>query len=70
MTSDRPSPPLPDRLTKAAAWVAEKRDAAAERADGVDELVGTVAVHARPADLDRLAALLTEAANAVRAGAA
>jgi hypothetical protein len=66
--TERPS--LPDRLAKAASWVREKRVAASERADGVDELVGTVPVHARPADLDRLAELLTEAADAVRAGAA
>ena len=61
---------LQSRLRAAAEWVAVKRIAAAERADAVDELCGMVPVHARPADLDRLAALLNEAADAVPDGAA
>ena len=67
--SERPVASLSGRLAKAAVWIAVKRNAASERADEVDQLVGTVAVHARPADLDRLAELLEKAAAAVRYGA-
>ena len=58
----RAQPRLQHRLRAAAEWLRAKRNLAADRADAIDELVGTISVHCRPGDLDRLADLLDEAA--------